>query len=686
MTDYNQTDIGSGYNTASSINTELTEVATAISSKVDKSGSSMTGDLDMNSNQIINLLDATTDQEPATFSQLLGLFTSANFTSADAKFIDTVSLAKVDTSLSNGDEIILRDRANGIFDVVLTASVTPNTFDIIVSTADALISFKLRKSPIVHVRQFGATGDGSTNDNGAIQAAINFLWDTYAADQYTLTTVLKNKPHGEVHFEGALTYKITGLIVPDGIRLYGHGCTLDSSTAATMVKFQFSSTLSGYNGYTGATYYAGAHGGMNDFVLIGNDIATKGLDLFIVNWSKFNNVFVHDCVVGWYLGEVQYSMFESCFAYNGTVGWIVSGSVDDTSRLRTSIDNTFNHCSANRNSKYGWWLQDASKNSFVKCEGSLNDVVNLLIGGELNNYIHSYTVTSGGTGYPISSTQSVTISGGGGSGAKGYAVINSSGVITDIFSLESGVGYTTAPTIAVAGGGSGETVVANRVDDAGLGDLDGPTAIVRGGNTFYDWKSEINRDHVPTSGYVIWQRTGRDNAFYEANIARLSSGTVRPSTYVKFARVEDFGLSFNGFGDALGLGANIGQRPDSTSDTSLFRCNITDGIYITALTYTYANAQAFMVVNNSDVVVTDAKSHVLATDGRGKLTSSGGLQVGATATTAQLADITHQINTVGKFNGKMVKNISTSTIVWANDGTAGGVWRDHAAVLQNTPI
>ena len=55
MTDYTQTDIGSGYNTVAAINTELTEVETAVNSKADKSGFTMTGDLDLNSNDFLNV-------------------------------------------------------------------------------------------------------------------------------------------------------------------------------------------------------------------------------------------------------------------------------------------------------------------------------------------------------------------------------------------------------------------------------------------------------------------------------------------------------------------------------------------------------------------------------------------------------------------------------------------------------
>lgn len=72
MSDYTQVDIGAGYNSASSINTENTKVETAVNSKLDKSGSTMTGNLDMNSSRIINLQDAVDLQEPVTLNQISG--------------------------------------------------------------------------------------------------------------------------------------------------------------------------------------------------------------------------------------------------------------------------------------------------------------------------------------------------------------------------------------------------------------------------------------------------------------------------------------------------------------------------------------------------------------------------------------------------------------------------------------
>lgn len=90
----------------------------------------------------------------------------------------------------------------------------------------------------------------------------------------------------------------------------------------------------------------------------------------------------------------------------------------------------------------------------------INDATGLVdrIGGKVLVRALRGTVASG-TGYPVSSETALVFSGGTGSGAVGYAVINSSGVPTEIIITNHG-SYTVAPTatISTAGGGSGATV------------------------------------------------------------------------------------------------------------------------------------------------------------------------------------------------------------------------------------
>ncbi|MFC2974710.1 phage tail tube protein [Azotobacter bryophylli] len=67
------------------------------------------------------------------------------------------------------------------------------------------------------------------------------------------------------------------------------------------------------------------------------------------------------------------------------------------------------------------------------------------------------TVTDGGSGYTTAPT--VTISGGGGTGATAEATL-SGGVVTGIAITNPGSGYTSAPSVAIAGDGTGATATA----------------------------------------------------------------------------------------------------------------------------------------------------------------------------------------------------------------------------------
>ena len=76
------------------------------------------------------------------------------------------------------------------------------------------------------------------------------------------------------------------------------------------------------------------------------------------------------------------------------------------------------------------------------------------------NSIGSITVTHGGANYHPAPT--VTVSGGGGTGAKGIAVL-SGGVVTKINLTAKGSGYTSDPSVTITGaGGSGAAATANR--------------------------------------------------------------------------------------------------------------------------------------------------------------------------------------------------------------------------------
>ncbi len=77
--------------------------------------------------------------------------------------------------------------------------------------------------------------------------------------------------------------------------------------------------------------------------------------------------------------------------------------------------------------------------------------------------VDAFYVTAGGQGYPANTTTSValTISGGGGSGATGFAIINGDGEVVGVNLTSGGSGYTSPPNVAVAtpaGSGGAEII------------------------------------------------------------------------------------------------------------------------------------------------------------------------------------------------------------------------------------
>lgn len=178
MSDYNKTNVTIGGNVGSDVNTQLGEIETAVNSKIDKSGSTMTGDLDMNSNQILNLLDAATGGEPVTLRQLQ-TFGKSNTAATDGAFRSyaTMVSAQADVSdLTIGDVIFLEERRanNGgasFWKVVDATTVTENEYDIV--TGDATKSFQIISDGYVDVMSLGASRNGSADDLFVFDHAVD---------------------------------------------------------------------------------------------------------------------------------------------------------------------------------------------------------------------------------------------------------------------------------------------------------------------------------------------------------------------------------------------------------------------------------------------------------------------------------------------------------------------------------
>jgi len=88
--------------------------------------------------------------------------TMASNTSRTYAAGDVVQTAEFSTGSGGG----------GVYDVVLTSSVTPNTYNIIVGVADATISFVLRELETIDIRTYGASPSATAVANSAIIQAV----------------------------------------------------------------------------------------------------------------------------------------------------------------------------------------------------------------------------------------------------------------------------------------------------------------------------------------------------------------------------------------------------------------------------------------------------------------------------------------------------------------------------------
>ena len=183
MAKYTPSTIASGYNSTTELNNEFTTIANELNSKVlyrdNPTGepNQMENDLDMNSNDILNC--ASLDVDEFSIGGIAATVTAFEGTNI-VKFYGTIANMVAATDLTVGDVAQTKgyttqgDNGDAVYRIVAAATGTDDggsyhDLSGISGQAELLYSGK------TNVRQFGVTGNGTTDDTTKIQAAIDFV-------------------------------------------------------------------------------------------------------------------------------------------------------------------------------------------------------------------------------------------------------------------------------------------------------------------------------------------------------------------------------------------------------------------------------------------------------------------------------------------------------------------------------
>lgn len=294
------------------------------------------------------------------------LSTAAKVNNVSALFPDPLANAAIgwNDSATAFANISLPDTGTGTYAPGFTGAV-----------ASRLVADKLRES--VSVEDFGAAGDGVTDDSAHIQAAINYLASVhggvlnFAAKTYAITQTLAITT-------GNITLAGRGGDMPhDGGANQAPATTLKWTNASGAVMVKFESP-------TGAANAKQYRGGMQGFLLDGSSIATVGL--FLHSWygGQFSEIYVGNvtssayklsCYVAGSLAEAcdtQYNIFQRCqwrmitsAAVQSADGFLITA--DTPGGGANSSFNTFINCAGETYNGSGWHMGDADNNAFIAC-------------------------------------------------------------------------------------------------------------------------------------------------------------------------------------------------------------------------------------------------------------------------------------------------------------------------------
>jgi autotransporter-associated beta strand protein len=172
--------------------------------------------------------------------------------------------------------------------------------------------------------------------------------------------------------------------------------------------------------------------------------------------------------------------------------------------------------------------------------------------------VSSIAIGNGGSGYL--GAPAVTFSGGGGTGAAGYAIV-SGGAITQIVITNPGTGYTSAPSITLTGGGgSGATIgtISTTANTSGGMTFAGSGTTTLSAASTYTGGTTINAGTVALSGSGSLASTGAVNVAASGATFSISGLTGSSTTIGSLTGIS---------GSSVALGAKTLTVGDSNNTT-----------------------------------------------------------------------------------------------------------------------
>ncbi len=204
------TDISSGYQSLSTYNANNTLLEAAIENTLSRDGTSpntMAADIDMNSNKVVNVLDATDNQDAVTLAQLnAASIVAATIAASAVTLVDAGSNYATDTAEAAFAEVQTKLDAKGTLTNVVEDTTPQLGGDLDVNSNGINMADQVLSRP--QLKDFGITSTSPSSSTNVIvlDLALGNTFQTTLTENIT-TVTLSNPPISGIF--GEIAWKVT---------------------------------------------------------------------------------------------------------------------------------------------------------------------------------------------------------------------------------------------------------------------------------------------------------------------------------------------------------------------------------------------------------------------------------------------------------------------------------------------